>query len=124
VHPGGPLGQPDLRVLSIGSSQDSPFDCGRPTGIAVEVSNMGMAPAGPFSLVLEGDGLEDCRWRFDGLQPGERTERICPVVVLDTVVTATVDLENLVPESDEENNVLVRTVNVVVLPTCTPRPTP
>ena len=115
---------PDLRVVSLRSSQDSPFDCGRPTGIAVEVSNMGMAPAGQFYLALVGEGLEDCRWRFDGLQPGEHAERVCPVIVLNTLVTATVDLEDTIVESDEGNNTLVTTLSVLALPTCTPRPGP
>jgi hypothetical protein len=113
---------PDLRVESLRSSQDSPFDCGRPTGIAVEVSNIGMAPAGPFYLALLGEGLEDCRWRFEDLLPGQHAERICPTIVLNALVTAVVDVDEQVVETDEENNVLAVQISVLALPTCTPTP--
>ncbi len=123
--PGGPLlAQADLRVVGLRSSQDSPFDCGRPTGIAVEVSNMGFVASGAFYLELQGEGLEDCRWRLDDLLPGQHATRVCPVIVLNTVVTATVDVENDVTELDEDNNQLVTTLSVLVLPTCTPIPRP
>ena len=115
---------PDLQVVGLRSSQRSPFDCGRPTGIAVEVGNLGITPASSFSLVLQGTGLPGCRWEILGLQPGEYAERVCPAVVLDTVVTATVDLENLIGESNEDNNTLSWPLNVLALPTCTPMPAP
>lgn len=120
--PGGLSGLPDLRVEALRSSQDSPFDCARPTGIAVEVSNVGTGAAGPFYLALQGEGLEDCRWRFEELLPGQRAERICPTIVLNAVVTATVDVEDQVVEADEENNSLAIPINVLALPTCTPAP--
>jgi len=122
--PGGGPPLPDLRVESVRSSQNTPFDCGRPSGIAVRVSNMGMAPAGTFYLALSGPGLEDCRWRLEGLDPGAWTEVVCPAVVLNTVVTATVDVENTVVESDETNNVRSVLLSVLVLPACTPAPGP
>lgn len=114
---------PDLQIVALSSSQNSPFDCDRPSGITVQVSNKGIGPAGAFSLVLTGRGVEGCRWQLEGLEPGRQIERICPVVVLNTTITATVDLGAQVVESDEGNNVLVSPINVLVLPTCTPRPT-
>jgi hypothetical protein len=123
--PGGPAaGLPDLLVVAVYSSQNSPFDCGRPVGIAVEISNVGMGRAGMFYLSLAGPGLEDCRWRLDGLLPGEHATQVCPAIVLNEVVTATVDLEGLVPETNEENNALVVPISVLALPTCTPAPSP
>ena len=122
--PGAASLLPDLRVESVRSSQGTPFDCGQPSGIAVRVSNMGSAPAGTFYLALAGPGLEDCRWRLDGLDPGAWVEVVCPAVVLNTVVTATVDVENTVVESDETNNALSVLLSVLVLPTCTPAPAP
>jgi hypothetical protein len=120
--PGGFSDLPDLRVVALHSSQDSPFDCDRPPGVAIMIRNDGDTLAGSFYLVLEGKGVEDCRWRFDSLNPGEQVERICPTILLNTTITATVDLENLVVEADEDNNVLVAPINVLVLPTCTPEP--
>ncbi len=111
---------PDLRIVALYSSQNSPFDCGRPSGIAVEVSNMGLAPAGPFHLALVGPGPDDCHWSLDGLAAGGRATRICPFVVVDQVVTATVDTQGEVAEADEENNALAVRLSVLVLPTCTP----
>ncbi len=113
---------PDLEVVALHSSQDSPFDCGRPAGIAVTVRNGGAAAAGPFLLQLEGEGAEDCRWRLKALPPGGEVEQVCPTIVLNTVITATVDVEGQVAEADEMNNVLVRPLSVLVLPTCTPTP--
>lgn len=109
---------------SVRSSQGTPFDCGRPSGIAVRISNMGSAPAGTFYLALVGPGLEDCRWRLEGLDPGAWNELVCPAIVLNTVVTATVDVENTVVESDETNNTRSVLLSVLVLPTCTPAPAP
>ena len=111
---------PDLQVVALYSSQNSPFDCGRPSGIAVEISNMGMAPAGTFQLALAGPGLDDCRWRLEGLAAGEHATLVCPAVVVNGVVTAVLDPEGSVPESDEQNNVLAVRLSVLVLPTCTP----
>ncbi len=122
--PGASLPLPDLRVESVRSSQNTPFDCGRPSGIAVRVSNVGSAPAGTFYLGLVGSGLEDCRWRLEGLDPGTWIEVVCPAIVLNTWVTATVDVENTVVESDETNNTRSDLLSVLVLPTCTPAPVP
>ena len=115
-------GSPDLLVVAVHSSQDSPFDCGRPAGIAVEVTNAGDALAGRFFVNLAGNRIGDCRWQSEGLLPGQRAEFVCPAVVLNTEVTATVDVENGVAEADEGNNSLVATVSVLVLPPCTPQP--
>ena len=86
------------------------------------MENLGPAAAGSFYVELSGAGLSNCLWHIEGLLPGQHVERICPNIVLDTVVTATVDLENTVIESDEENNQSSMTISVLVLPTCTPRP--
>lgn len=122
--PSGPANMPNLWVVALRSSQATPFDCGRPVGIAVEVMNNGTAPAASFYLALVGPGLQDCRWYFESLSPGERAERVCPAVVFGQWVTATVDLENAVPESDETDNFRSAVINVLPLPTCTPRPGP
>ncbi len=122
--PGGLSSLPDLQVVGLRSSQGTPFDCGRPVGIAVEIANLGPSPAGPFDLELQGTGLQGCRWRLDGLQPGYYIERLCPQVVVGTPVTATVDPTGAVAEANEANNSLSIPMSVLILPTCTPRPNP
>ncbi len=125
VTPSTPLpAGPDLVVVAVRSSQSTPFDCDRPTGIAVEVRNVGTAAAGRFFLALLGEGLEECRWLSPGLLPGQSAEYICPTVVLNTAVRAVVDPEGMVVEVDEENNTLDTWVSVLLLPPCTPRPEP
>lgn len=113
---------PDLVVVAVRSSQSSPFDCDRPTGIAVEVQNVGTAAAGRFYLALVGEGLEECRWLSPGLLPGQSAEYICPTVVLNRAVRAVVDAEGMVAETNEDNNVLDAWVSVLLLPPCTPTP--
>ncbi|MGC8875205.1 MAG: N-acetylmuramoyl-L-alanine amidase, partial [Chloroflexia bacterium] len=113
---------PDLVVVSVRSSQSSPFDCDRPTGIVVEVQNVGTAVAGRFYLALVGEGLEECRWLSPGLLPGQSAEYVCPTVVLNRSVRAVVDPEGMVAETNEENNVLDAWVSVLLLPPCTPAP--
>ncbi|MBN1483289.1 MAG: N-acetylmuramoyl-L-alanine amidase [Chloroflexia bacterium] len=116
------LGWADLRVMRMYSSQDSPFDCARPAGIAVDLSNLGMAAARSFYVELRGSDIEGCRWYVEELQPGQHKELVCPEIVLGTVITVTIDPENTVVESDEHNNQFSGPLNVLVLPTCTPRP--
>lgn len=124
--PDGRQGQaqsrPDLQVVRIYSSQDSPFDCGRPSGIAVEICNAGSVASGPFDLELTGEGIAGCRWHLEDLPSGMHIEQICPQIVLNTVIHTVVDVGNTVEESAEDNNRRSETINVLVLPTCTPRP--
>jgi hypothetical protein len=84
------------------------------------VGNLGSAPAGRFTLRLEGAGLQGCRWELDGLATGHYAERVCPEVVLDTLVTATVDIENWIGETNEANNALAMPLSVVVVAPCAP----
>jgi hypothetical protein len=122
--PGGLLSLPDLQLVGLRSGQSTPFDCARPVGIVVEVANLGSAPTGPFDLELQGSGLQGCRWHFNGLQPGYYAERLCPEIVVGTVVTATVDIAGTVAESNEANNTLAIPLSVLILPPCTPLPNP
>jgi hypothetical protein len=121
---GGLLNLPDLQVTRLLSNQAVPTDCDKPAGILVEVSNQGSAPAGRFTVRLAGAGLQGCRWEVDGLAPGVSAGLLCPAIVLNTVVTATVDLENWLGETNEGNNTLAAPVSVVVVAPCTPRPNP
>jgi len=117
---GGLLNLPDLQVVGLRSNQISTNDCARPAGILVEVGNLGSAPAGPFTLALHGIGLPGCSWEIDGLEAGRYLERVCPQLVLNTVVTATADIANRIGETNEGNNRLVVPLSVVVVAPCTP----
>ena len=90
------------------------------------LSTLAICPVGSDQestyLALLGEGLEDCRWRFEDLLPGQHAERICPTIVLNALVTAVVDVDDQVVEADEENNVLEVPISVLSLPTCTPTP--
>jgi hypothetical protein len=121
---GGLLNLPDLQIVGLRSNQLSSAECALPTGILVQVGNLGRVPAGRFTLRLEGAGLPVCRWEIEGLAAGDHAERVCPAVVLNTVVTATVDIENWIGETSEGNNALAVPVSVVVVAPCTPRPGP
>jgi hypothetical protein len=80
-----PLPQPDLAVTAV-------------TGTSYTITNLGNAPAGVFTVAVQGAGP----LTFAGLAPGASVTRAVPCASIPRQVT--VDPPNAVAESDETNN--------------------
>ncbi len=98
---------PDLVLDGLSINPGDP-DWGESIEVAVDVSNMGMAPAGPHKILFRwGSGDFDvCEWDRGTLNPGGGGTNHCTVDHVYTSFTteATVDWRGAVEESNEDNN--------------------
>src|SRR3954469_22164587 len=100
------LALPDLVVTSMRIELQTGGACNFPStalGVRVVIANIGDAPAGPFSVDVDG-----ARQRIDGLAVGQSTSLW--FAGYQNTVTATVDPLNEVVESNEGNNQLSQMV--------------
>jgi len=110
--------QPDLVITDIVFDPD-PVIAGQPFVAEIFVMNQGGVQTSAFTVRLhfhEAVGLADCNWDFDNVGPGQvvwggctRTTNAPPG---DSPTRATVDVEAEIPESDESNNEMTRTLSV------------
>jgi hypothetical protein len=108
-------GQPDL-VLDGLSVVPSDPDWGGSLQVAVDVSNMGSADSGPYSVLFRwGSGDFDvCEWNQSSLPPMNGGTLRCTVdnIYVSYTTEATVDWRDAVDESNEDNNSMTRRVEV------------
>ena len=88
------------------------------------VANIGSAAAGPFSVSGTNGGAHYDFPHFDGLRAGEHRCSEAFYSPLDAEVLVTVDSNNEVEESNEDNNTRWEFISFPPFPTCTPAPTP
>jgi hypothetical protein len=100
-------GMPDLVLQGLSVVPSDP-DWGDSIEVAVDVVNMGHAPAGPHSILFRyGSGDFDvCEWNHPALDPGGGGTNRCTVdhVYVSYTTEATVDWRDAVDESNEDNN--------------------
>ncbi len=112
-------GQPDLYVSEFALKPDPP-EQGRPVGIRVGVYNRGAAASGGFRVQWwagKNFPAPACTWRVDGLAARGGQIQRCKYKgykswygKLDTKVV--VDVDRDVRESDERNNLMIKTISV------------
>lgn len=102
-----------------------PFGCQPqvPT-VSICVANVGAAAAGAFSVSGQNLGAHYEFFRLDGLGAGEHTCIETAGFPLDAEVMVTVDSNNEVQESSEDNNTRWEFVSFAPAPTCSATPMP
>ena len=111
--------QPDLVVSDVSFSSD-PVYLGQPFTANFAVVNQGSGSSGPFTFSLHfhaAAGIADCNMDVPGLAAGQVVQSDCGRTINagsggNYPVEATVDIENEVAESDEDNNQTVLTLAV------------
>ncbi len=121
---GAPGALPDLIVIDMRSAQQT-LNCPPVgAGVIVTIFNQGDAAAGEFATRLTSVGSETVV-RPEGLAAGQSAELYFgDVMPLSIQRTAVADVDNHVAESNEGNNVLIKTFGIYTVPTCTTTPTP
>ncbi len=101
----------DLTIQSITWSPSSPLT-GHAFTFTVTVKNQGVKRSSYIDLVLYTDDYSSISSRLAGLDPGASTTATFPCVTQQSSITATavVDEDNILVESNEDNN--TKTVNV------------
>lgn len=115
---------PDLEINAVTVSADRANAClnnGYELISSIWIMNLGSSPAGPFEILINGTMA-----RFEGeIFPGDRGK--VEVAGYDTQPDIVVDPNNLIIESDENNNTYTQQLpQLTPPPTCTtvPEPTP
>jgi subtilase family serine protease len=104
----------DLAVTSI-SPTPSPATLGQTITVSVKVENTGNMNVGAFDVSLLANGTEVNRTTVSGLAAGANTTLTfswTPTAVGTYTLTAKVDPDNKIAESNEENNMASTTVEV------------
>ncbi len=117
-----PVPRPDLVVTELRYDPD-PMVIGQDLHVFVTVRNRGNAPAGSFGVSWLPDPqarVSACSWNVSGLAPGQSTTLECIYPKEnnyrnpgEAVTVAIVDPGRLVEESNENNNELRRTLQIV-----------
>jgi subtilase family serine protease len=108
----------DLAVTSI-SPTPSPATLGQTITVSVKVENTGNMNVGAFDVSLLANGTEVNRTTVSGLAAGANTTLTfswTPTAVGTYTLTAKVDPDNKIAESNEENNMASTTVEVKAPP--------
>jgi len=116
-----PEALPDLVAVGVVWTPD-PVVQGQPFQVFMQLTNAGEAPAGAFTVRLHyhaATGIPDCNVDFPGLAPGENGAAFCNSVTNSNPGTSptefTVDVENEIEESDEDNNFAATTFEVAAV---------
>ncbi|MBL6982068.1 MAG: hypothetical protein ISR58_12850 [Anaerolineales bacterium] len=114
-----PSGQPDLVVLEATFDPD-PVVSGQPFTSSFVIQNQGDAPAGAFTLLWKfhaATGIGVCSWDYDSLAAGESVWGGCSKTTNaqpgQSPTVLTIDFENEIEESDDNNNVLTPALYVI-----------
>lgn len=110
-----PQRQPDMIILAMNTNTTENFTLNVSTGVAVITMNNGTAPAGASSTILVTPFSEQYE-KISALAAGETSLSIfmvtCTRVGVFTL-KAMADVNNQVPESNENNNIMALTMRCV-----------